>query len=286
MNNCLYSLLACSSAADAAGHSGGGGGFSEVGVVAAVFAAVLLVIIAVRPLRRPAVFATSAVAAILLVAFLVPAVRQAKEAARRSSCNCNLKQLGLALQNYADVYQCFPPAYTTDARGNRMHSWRVLLLPFLEQKALYEQYHFDEPWNGPHNRLLADRIPPAYCCPSDNLRGPHEVSYLAITGPGTAWPGSRCAGFGDFKDGTSNTISIAESAGSGIHWMEPRDLPFETLAKGVNAKQGLGVCSQHDGAAQVSFCDGGVTLLSDTLSAETLQALATKAGGEPVDEPF
>ena len=285
MDSFLSPLVACSTAADAARHSGSAGRFGPGVTLAAVFLAVLAVIVAVRPLRRRAVFATYAVVAIL-VALLVPSVEHAREAARRSSCNCNLKQLGLALQNYADVYKCFPPAYVTDAKGNRMHSWRMLLLPFLEQKPLYEQYDFSEPWNGPHNRLLADKIPPVYGCPSDDLRGPGQVSYLAVTGPGTVWPGNRCATFGDIKDGTSNTLIIVESVGSGIHWMEPRDLPFEALAKGINANQGLGVCSRHDGVAEVSFCDGSVKPIGASVSARTLGALATKAGGEAIHEPF
>lgn len=274
--------MACSGAADAARHAGNAGDFGEGTIAVAVFVVVLGAIIVIRPLRRPSVFTIYGVVA-LLVALLVPAARQAREAARRSSCNCNLMQIGLALQNYADVYKCFPPAYVTDERGRRMHSWRILILPFMEQKPLYDRYDFSEPWNGPHNRQLAAFIPPSFCCPSDDRRGPGEVSYLAITGPGTVWPGDRCATFGDIKDGTSNTIQLVEAIGSGIHWMEPRDLPFEALAKGVNSEARVGVCSRHGDTAKVSFCDGSVRPIDATLSIETLEALATKAGKEPID---
>ncbi|HJT34262.1 MAG TPA: DUF1559 domain-containing protein [Pirellulales bacterium] len=277
--------MACSTADDVAHHSGNSADLAAAVVVAGVFVASFAVILLIRLLRRPSVFIAYGTA-VVLVLLLVPAVQNAREASRRSSCNCNLKQLGLALQTYADVYKCFPPAYVTDAKGNRMHSWRVLILPFMEQKALYAQYDFNEPWNGPHNRLLADQIPPVYCCPSDDLRGPSEVSYLAVTGPGTIWPGNRCSGFGDIKDGTSNTLIIVESVGSGIHWMEPRDLPFEMLAKGVNADQGMGVCSRHDGIAEVAFGDGSVKPINESVRIEVLEAFATKAGGESINGPF
>lgn len=281
----LNPLVACSTASDVEHHSGRGVAYSAGAGAVAVLVALLIAIIAIRPLRRAGVFVLYG-AVVLAVAMLGPAVNQAREAARRSSCNCNLKAIGLALQNYADVYKCFPPAYVSDARGNRMHSWRVLILPFMEQKPLYDRYDFSEPWNGPHNRKLAAFIPPVYCCPSDDLRGLGQVSYLAITGPGTAWPGNRCATLVDFKDGTSNTISIIEAVGSGIHWMEPRDLPFEALAKGVSAEQGMGVCSRHGDMAEASFCDGHTTVLHASVSIEMLEALATKAGGEPINAEF
>lgn len=285
MNSFLKPFLACSTAADVVHRSGSSEDLAAAVIVVGVFVAALAAIVLIRPLRRPSLFIGYGTT-VVLVMLLVPAVQKAREASRRSSCNCNLKQLGLALQTYADVYKCFPPAYVTDAKGNRMHSWRVLILPFMEQKALYAQYDFNEPWNGPHNRLLAAEIPPVYCCPSDDLRGPMEVSYLAVTGPGTIWPGNRCAGFGDVKDGTSNTLIIVESVGSGIHWMEPRDLPFEALAKGVNADQGLGVCSRHVDMAEALFCDGSVRPISDLVRIEVLEAFATKAGAESIDGPY
>ncbi|MGH7195112.1 MAG: DUF1559 domain-containing protein [Candidatus Saccharimonadales bacterium] len=278
-------LLACSTAADAARHVGSTANFGAGAIAVAAFVAVFAAIMVIRPLRRKSVLVTYGVA-VLFVALMIPVVQNARESARRSSCNCNLKQIGLALQTYADVYKCYPPAYITDERGNRMHSWRVLLLPFMEQKPLYDRYDFSEPWNGPNNRQLAAYMPPVYSCPSDDGRGSGEVSYLAVTGPGTVWPGSRCTGWGDIKDGTSNTICIAEAVGSGIHWMEPRDLPFEALAKGVNSNQGLGVCSRHEGMAEVSFCDGSVKPIRESVSIGTLEALATKAGGEPIREEY
>jgi hypothetical protein len=153
-------LLACSTSAEPASH----GVFTAGRVTGGLLLSILAAMILIRRLRKFGFFFSYGVIVVLLV-LLWPAVEAAREAARRSSCNCNLKQIGLGLQTYADAYKCFPPAYTTDATGNRMHRWRVLILPYVEQKALYAQYDFSEPWDGPHNRLLAKYMPPFYRCP-------------------------------------------------------------------------------------------------------------------------
>ena len=106
-------------------------------------------------------------------------------------CANNLKQIGLALHAYHERYGVLPPAYVADANGRPMHSWRVLLLPFLEQQSLYDWYDFREPWDGPHNIKLLNNTPSCYICPS-RLSYPTTVtSYVAITGPGTMFPAPR-----------------------------------------------------------------------------------------------
>src|SRR3990172_9467251 len=90
----------------------------------------------------------------MVVFLLLPGSGRSHNAAsRRTACKNNLHQIEMALHYYHDKYHCFPPAYVADASGRPLHSWRVLLLPFLEQENLYRQYRFDEPWDGPHNRL-------------------------------------------------------------------------------------------------------------------------------------
>ena len=95
------------------------------------------------------------------IGLLLPAFSSAREAARRMQCLNNLKQIALALHNYHDVYGVFPPAYIPDAQGKPKHSWRVLILPFLEEQGTYEKYDFDEPWDGPNNRALLTSMPRA-----------------------------------------------------------------------------------------------------------------------------
>src|SRR5690606_17767117 len=76
----------------------------------------------------------------ILVALLLPAVQSARETARRVQCANNLKQIGLAMHNYMDVNGAFPPAYLADSDGKPMHSWRVLILPYMEHRSLYDRY--------------------------------------------------------------------------------------------------------------------------------------------------
>jgi prepilin-type processing-associated H-X9-DG protein len=222
----------------------------------------------------------------IMIALLLPAVQAAREAARRSQCNNNLKQIGLALQSYADVHKTFPPAYFADENGKPMHSWRVLILPYLEQKALYDRYNFDEPWDGPNNRQLAALIPPPYRCPTDPTSGPASTTtnYAAITGPGTMFDGETSANFGTIKDGTSNTLIVVETT-AGINWMEPRDLDINQMTFQVNASP-KEISSHHPGGAQVVFADGHTNFLRQSMPAHILRALISKAGGEPLTGDF
>jgi hypothetical protein len=125
------------------------------------------------------------------VAWLARAVHWAREAALRSDCVNQLKGLTLALHNYHVTYGSFPPAYVEGSDGRRMHSWRVLILPFLPgaKTSLYQRYQWEEPWDGPNNRMLADEIPQYLKCPSrpDTDHDPY-TSYVVVTGPATAFP--------------------------------------------------------------------------------------------------
>jgi hypothetical protein len=209
--------------------------------------------------------------------------------ARRSSCQNNLRQIGIALQNYHDTYGFFPPAYVADANGKPMHSWRVLLLPFLEQQNLYAQYRFDEPWDGPNNRLLAIHTPYIYRCPSDANPSESETSYLAVVGPETVWPGEKAISLGDIRDGAGNTLIVVESHHSGIHWMEPRDLHTLQMPLAVNPLHGHGICSCHGAAnenasgacAQFVRADGSVGMLTNDAQPSEIRGMLTISGGEP-----
>lgn len=91
---------------------------------------------------------------------------EAREAQHRSGCKCHLIQFGLALHNYHEVHGTFPPAFVLGPDGQKWHSWRVLILPQLEQSPLYDEYRFDEPWDGPNNRKLIAKMPEIFACPS------------------------------------------------------------------------------------------------------------------------
>ncbi len=219
----------------------------------------------------------------VLVALLLPAVQAAREAARRAQCRNNMKQISLAMQNYHDVNGSFPPAYTVDENGQPLHSWRVLLLPYLEENALYEQIKLDEPWDSPHNRAFTDFMPDAYRCPSESAPPGQQTSYAVISGPGTVFNGAETVSVSDITDGTSRTILVVEASGAGINWMEPRDIPIEQLDGEINDPSGQGIRSEHFGVANVLYCDGSVHSLSEGIDAESVKASATIAGGEKED---
>jgi prepilin-type processing-associated H-X9-DG protein len=219
----------------------------------------------------------------LLAAILLPAGQTGYTPHSRSECSNNLKQIALALHNYHNVHGSFPPAYIADKNGRPMHSWRVLILPFLEHGGLYEQYDFNEPWNGPNNRKLADIPIAAFNCPADNKEPSTTTNYLAVVGPDTAWTGSESTSLADFAGDKGTTLLVVEVADSGIHWMEPRDLHVLQMALTINPPAGQGISSHHLGGAIAAFADGHIEYLPETVSPEDLRAMLTWSGGEPID---
>ena len=219
----------------------------------------------------------------ILLALLLPAVGAAREAARRVQCQNNLKQISLALLNYESTYGCFPPACITDDNGRPMHSWRVLILPYLEREDLYRQYDFDEPWDSPKNRMVSDAVISLYHCPSVPQTPGTETNYVMIVGPETVAFENSAVGMTEIVDGLSNTIMLVETADSGIGWAEPRDLSADDLSMQINDGSGEGIRSYHPGGVNASFCDGSVHFLSDSLDREALRRMINRKDGMPVD---
>ena len=228
-------------------------------------------------------FCSGILLAWFLPAGLLPAVQTAREAARRSQCSNNLRQIGLAMLNYHDVYGCYPPAYLAGENGRPAHSWRVLLLPFLEQQSLYDQYDFDEPWDSPKNSTLAPMMPQVYRCPSDTLSGLSETSYAMIVGPKTISNGASATKIQEITDGTSNTILVVEAAGGGINWLDPRDLEAERISYLVNDPVDGGILSEHADGANVLLCDGSTMFLRGAADPKDVRAMCSVSGGETVD---
>src|SRR5207253_3651309 len=102
-----------------------------------------------------------------LVAILLPAVQAVRESAARAQSSNNLKQLGLALHNYLDFYQSFPPAVVRDADGNPLYSGRVLLLPFMGQENLYRSFDLTQAWDSPRNQAISQMQLSVFRDPAD-----------------------------------------------------------------------------------------------------------------------
>lgn len=217
-----------------------------------------------------------------LLAMLIPAVEAAREAARRSQCTCNLCSIKLALLNYHDTYNGFPPAYVADPTGKPMHSWRVLILPYIEQTSLYNQYDFGEPWDGPNNIKILNSMPSCFACPSRFSSKTDLTSYVAVTGPGTIFPGATSTKIEDIKDGGSNTLMVVEVTNAKIPWTSPQDFDTRTMSFRVNDPRRPGISSKHPGGANVVFADGSYRFVGDAITPGNLHALMTIAGGEAI----
>jgi len=215
----------------------------------------------------------------ILIALLLPALQAAREAARTAQCTNNLKQIGIAMHAYHEAYDTFPPAYVADETGRPVHSWRVLLLPFLEEQFLYSQYDFDEPWDGPNNSQLAAAMPAVYQCPTNSQQAPYTV-YAAITGPGAIFDDADGSKFAEIQDGASNTLLIVEASEANIHWMEPADLNVDEMSFFVNSSGEPSISSEHRRGVNVLYADGSVQPMTDDTDPDFVRALTTKAGGD------
>ncbi len=185
----------------------------------------------------------------------------------------------MAVANYHDANGHYPPAYVVGPDGRPWHSWRVLVLPYIEESKLHAEYDFAEPWDGPNNRQLAGRMPRIYAFHGTERLGNSVTNYVAVVGDGTAWPGSETVAMADVTDATSATILIAENLGARIGWMEPRDLTLTDMDLRLNTPGGIG--SKYDAPA-VAMLDGSVQRLGLTIRPDTLRALLTIRGGEPL----
>ena len=220
----------------------------------------------------------------IMAALLLPAVQAAREAARRESCQNNLKQIALAMHNYHDTYKTFPPAFIPDENGEPMRSWRASILPFVEQMALYDRYDFHERWDAPENEFAIGIAIPSYKCPSDpsSAGAPTDTSYVLVTGLDTIFEVGKQARIAAIIDGTSNTILAVEIHNSGINWSEPRDLDIEAFVA-MFGPGGTGQASSpHPGGLNVVLADGSVQFLSFNISQQDARALATSAGKERI----
>jgi prepilin-type processing-associated H-X9-DG protein len=219
----------------------------------------------------------------ILVALLLPAVQAAREAARRASCSNNLRQIGLAMEAYHAQNGHYPPAFVADKDGKPMHSWRVLLLPYLGEQGLYNQYDMNQPWDSPHNMALANLMPGIYCCPSDGTATAGITSYAMLVGPNSISTGPDGHSKNKITDGPSNTIMVAETVGGGTNWLDPRhELDVQTMSFDLSDNTGKEISSMHPSTVNVLFCDGSVRPLSKDIDPNILKPMTTINGAEQV----
>jgi hypothetical protein len=178
---------------------------------------------------------------------------------------------------YHDTYKSLPPAYTVDADGNRLHSWRVLILPYLEQSALYEQIDLSKPWDSAENSRFHSQVPVLYLSPLA-LRTPEttsHTSYVAIEGPGAGWEGSKYLTFSEFTNGLSNVAMVTEiPLEKSVCWMSPNDIsPEKFLEESVNTQSNRYLIT----SGMVVIADGSVRSIHEAEQTGSLQSW-TKRG--------
>ena len=207
----------------------------------------------------------------------LPAVSSSRQAARRATSMNNMKQIGLAMLLHETAFGAFPPAYTADEDGKPLLSWRVRVLPYIEQNHLYEQFKLDEPWDSEHNKKLIGSMPRIYRSPASKT-APGMTNYLTVRGDRTAFPDDKGQKLGNFTDGTANTIMVVEvDDAKAVPWTKPEDFPH-------NKEQPMaGLGGLWDGGFLAGMCDGSVRFIRTAIAPDMLNALFTRDGGEIVN---
>jgi hypothetical protein len=217
----------------------------------------------------------------VLVGLLLPAIQAARQAARRNSSMNNLKQIMLSMLNYESAYGNYPPQAKYSADGKPLLSWRVLVLPFIEENALYQQFRLDEPWDSEHNKALIPLMPAVFLDPaSTHAAAEGLTNYLASSGPGALINGTpQGAKMATLRDGTSNTIAVVQvNDEHAVPWTKPDDFSPDA----ANPTAGLGITPQGFLAA---FCDGHIRLIDPMTDGDAFKAMLTTAGGEVTPTP-
>lgn len=215
----------------------------------------------------------------ILVALLLPAVQAAREAARRNSSMNNTKQLLLSMLNYESVNGSYPAHAIYSDDGKPLLSWRVAMLPYIEQGALYDQFHLDEPWDSEHNKQLIPLMPEVFASPNST----HDPSagmanYLAPVGKGLLFDGTKDgAKMRNVTDGTSMTICLLEvDDEQAVVWTKPADWKYDAKSP----LKGLG--GLRSGVFLAGFGDGHVSAIANEIDTQVFSAMLTKSGGEVV----
>jgi hypothetical protein len=216
-------------------------------------------------------FADKGKVAAMLPAFISSA---RAEAARMNSQN-NMKQIMLALHNYHDTFGAFPPAILYGPDGKTPYSWRVAILPYVEQEALYRQYKFDEPWDSENNKRVLDQVPRVFQEPSEQGKS-KNTSYFAMAGVNTILNlGAAGARMSNITDGLSNTIAIVE-AKKDVPWTKPEDFHVDATAA---------MLGYDKETFNVGMGDGSVRTIKKTIDATMLKWLFIRDDGNVATIP-
>ena len=257
--------------------------------------------------RRPGVSLSELLIAITIITLLLslslPAIQLARESARRARCTSNLRQVGIALQSYHELFRTLPPG-CVEWRGpaspptNKQFAWSAFLLPQLDQSGTHARIDFDKPFDHPENAGAAAVRVGIYECPSASGKGGvrARTDYGGLFGQriDTKQPDNgvflydTSIRFPQILDGLNHTLAVAEDhGGPDSEWINGRNVFVQ--AHGVNDSGAwVGdneIRSQHPGGAMALYAGGNVSFLSDQLELDLLAALITRRGGESIENP-
>jgi hypothetical protein len=220
----------------------------------------------------------------IALAALVPAFQSAERSRERAQSTNNLKQIGLALHNFHSANDHFP-ADIRSKNGKPLLSWRVSILPFIEQQALFQEFHQDEPWDSPHNKALIGRMPATFSAPDAGPAEPGMTFYRGFAGNDTFFDPKKAEGIkiADITDGTSNTIALVE-AKEAVPWTKPEsEVPLDADPNPERIKATLDAVGGHfEGGFNALFCDASVRFIRSTVALPVFRALITRGLGEVI----
>jgi hypothetical protein len=199
-------------------------------------------------------------------------------AAQTQSLN-NLKQIALAMHNYHSAYNTFPPAAVCNKKGTPLLSWRVLILPYLEQEELFKQFQLDEPWDSEHNKKLIGKMPKIYRLPGKQYEMSYDTFYRVFVGNGAGFEWITGTQLTSILDGTSSTL-MCVTAATAVPWTKPEELEFDPKSDMTRL---LG--AHINGKVEVVYFDGSGQVFGKIPTKANLNGLITKDGGEGVERP-
>lgn len=226
----------------------------------------------------------------------------ARAATIRSRSREQLNQISVAILNYLDVHGCYPPGIIYGPDGKPWHSWRTLILPYVDQLAMYQLYDFTQPWDSAANRDFVEINVPAFSDPIHGRNPEHYAHFGAVIGGHTLFNSVKFdgtkAGFESalnegtpvekISDGLANTLMIASiSPEQQISWSEPRDVSIQLGIPAIDAPGGFVAVFPADGETGVlaAMADGSVKIMPKSkLTADVLRALITIDGDESLPE--
>jgi hypothetical protein len=237
--------------------------------------------------RKKWLFVAAAILCLVGCIAFLPCLQTVRDGEGWQWSASHLRQIGLALHSYHSVYGQLPPAVKHGKDGRPLYSWRVLLLPFLEQQPLFRQFNLDEPWDSPHNKPLLEKIPKCYTLGVGGYGVAGMTSYQVFIGPGTTFERDGLT-WDDFPDGLPNTLLVVEAANP-VPWTKPADLayipdkplpalggffhkPIYFWCYEIGSRDGFTAC----------FADGKVRFIRADTDERTLRGLITRNGGEQV----